>query len=96
MNIDLTTERAVQELLKAWHDPKATIIIPRDCKIPVSTLDKTSKEDIEVTGHLHQSKSRVWYMTAHNLFKFGVVLNKHGYFVQQLAFDTTTEEARGE
>ena len=91
-NCELDNLKAANELIKAWHDPKATVIVPRGCTLSKKQLDSMGLKDIKMLNQrIHTDKneslSKVWEFLVFGIFKFAVVLNRNGYFIQQLQYN---------
>ena len=91
-NCELDNLEAAHKLIKAWHDPKATVIVPRGCTLSKKQLDSMGLKDIKMLDQQIHTKnnellSKVWEFLVFDTFKFAVVLNGNGYFIQQLQYD---------
>lgn len=92
-NCELDSLKAANELIKAWHDPKATVIVPKGCTLSKKQLDSMGLKDIKkLDQKIHtdngEEVSKVWEFLVFGTFKFAVVLNRNGYFIQQLQYNT--------
>ena len=86
------TEAMLNEVKRAWVDEKAMIVLPTGYKKPLKEWDNIKNSDISIIKHVFypdviKPVSETWEVIVFGVFKLGIVLNKHGYHVQQLQYN---------
>lgn len=86
------TQKMLNELKKAWHTDGRITVLPKGYTKPDPKWDKVEDKDMEIVRHYFHPDpirpvSEIWEVLLHGDLKVGVVLNKHGYHIEQLYYN---------
>lgn len=87
------TIKMLEHLKKEWVRDDIRIVPPKAyrTKENIKTIPKEwnsiSRDDMEVVKYQEHELAIEWEVIIHKVFKLGVVLNQHGYHIQQLFYE---------